>query len=308
MRIRYAATAVAAIAALGTLGATASAMASSSPPAPASVRANAFHAARTESAAFQQYYAYATAADRSGHPELAGAWQTVGTVEYYDHWMGDTALAGKYQSTNNATNLKVAISQARQTATADLAFAAKAPKGSPAAGVLRTLAARETADARLLQQALNGSVPPAPAVTTVSIRVSARPHFSGSFYNDLTGGANSALSDAALNWGEYQFFARNAVNSGQPKLAQLLSGLEAQEMNQNWPAISNVAGYVNGNAANLRTSIASEQGAIQMYTKFAAEATKAGDPSAARMFTGVRSDEMGHHQTFTTELQQLTGK
>jgi rubrerythrin len=308
MRIGYAAAAIAAIAALGTMGATASAMASSSSPAPASVRANAFHAARTESAAYQQYFAYATAADRSGHPELAGAWQTVGTVEYYDHWMGDTALAGKYQSTNNATNLKVAISQAKQTATADLAFAAKAPQGSPAASVLRTVAARETADAKLLQQALNGSVPSAPAVTTVSIQVSAKPHFSGSFYNDLTGGANSALSDAALNWGEYQFFARNAVNTGQAKLAQLLSGLEAQEQDQNWPAISNAAGYVSGNAANLRTSIASEQGAIQMYTRFAAAATKAGDPSAASMFIEVRGDEMGHHQTFTTELHQLTGK
>lgn len=308
MPIRYPATAAAAIVALGTLGVAAPAVASSSTSTPASVIANAFYAARTESAAYQQYYAYATAADRSGHPELADAWRTVGTVEYYDHWMGDTSLAGKYQSTNNATNLKVAISQAKQTAQADLAFAAIAPRGSSVAGTLRAVAARETADAKLLQQALHGSVPPAPAVTTVGIRVSAEPHFSGGLYNDLTGGANSALSDAALNWGEYQYFARNAVNTGQANLAQLLSGLEAQEMDQNWPAISNVAGYVNGNAANLRTSIVSEGGAIQMYAKFTASALSLGDASAARYFTGVRSDEMGHHQTFTTELQQLTGR
>jgi rubrerythrin len=303
-RIRYAAL----VAAAAALGMAAPAMAAPPSPTPASVLANAFYAARTESAAFQQYYGYAAAADGSGHPGLADAWRTVATVEYYDHWMADAALAGQYQSADNAANLKTAIGQASQTAAADLAFAAQAPKGSPATAVLRAVAARETADAGLLRQALTGAVPPAPAVTTVPTQVSPGPLYSGSFYADLTGDANSALSDAALNWGEYQYFARNAVNTGQARLAQLLSGLEAQEMDQNWPAISNAAGYVNGNAANLRTSIASETGAIQMYSTFAAQATTAGDTSAASMFTGVQGDEMGHHDTFTTELRQLTGK
>jgi hypothetical protein len=100
--------------------------------------------------------------------------RTVATVEYYDHWMADTALAGRYQSTDNATNLKVAITQASQTASADLAFAATAPMGSPVAGVLRAVAARESADARLLQRALSGPVPfSAPAVVTVPVRTSA---------------------------------------------------------------------------------------------------------------------------------------
>jgi rubrerythrin len=299
MRIRFVLPAVAAVAVLGT---AAPALAAPPSPTPASVLANAFYAARTESAAFQQYDGYAAAADASGHPELADVWRTVATVEYYDHWMGDTSLAGQYQSADNTTNLKVAISQASQTASADLALAAKAPKGSPVVGVLRAVAARETADARLLQQALTGSAPSAPAVTTVPVRVSAKPLYSGSLYADLTGDANSALSDAALNWGEYQYFARNAVNTGQAKLARLLSGLEAQEMDQNWPAISNAAGYVNGNAANLSTSIASETGAIQMYATFASQAKTAGDTSAARMFTEVQGDEMGHHNTFSTEL------
>jgi rubrerythrin len=304
MRIRYVLPAVATVAALGT---AAPATAALLPSTPASVLANASYAARTESAAFQQYYGYAAAADDSGHHELADVWRTVATVEYYDHWMGDTALAGQYQSTDNATNLRVAVRQAGQTASADLAFAAEAPAGSPAAMVLRAVAARETADAELLQQALNGTAPPAPAVTTVPIRATAKPVYSGTFYTDLTGDANSALSDAALNWGEYQYFARNAVNTRQAKLAQLFSGLEAQEMDKNWPAISNAAGYVNGNAANLATSIASETGAIQMYATFASQATRAGDASAARMFTEVQGDERGHHDTFTTELKQPTG-
>jgi rubrerythrin len=304
MRIRYVLPAVAVVAALGT---AIPATAAPPSPTPASVLANAFYAARTESAAFQQYSGYATAADDSGRPELAGVWRTVATVEYYDHWMADTALAGQYQSGDNTTNLRVAISQATQTASADSALAAKAPTGSPVAGVLRAVAARETADATLLQQALNGSVPAAPAVMSVPVHPSAKPLYSGSFYSGLTGDANSALSDAALNWGEYQYFARNAVNTGQAKLAQLFSGLEAQEMGQNWPAISNAAGYVNGDATNLSTSIASETGAIQMYATFASQAKKAGDASAASLFTEVQGDETGHHGTFTTELKQLAG-
>jgi rubrerythrin len=306
MRIRY--NILPAVAAVAALGAATPAMAASSSLDPASVKANAFHAAETESAAFLQYSGYATAANGSGHHELADVWRTVATVEYYDHWMQDTMLAGKYQSADNKTNLRIAISQAEQSASADLTLAAHAPNGSSAATALTAVAARESADAKLLRQALSGSVPSGPAVSIVPIGVSASPHYSGSFYTDLTGSANSALSDAALNWGEYQYFARNAVNTGQARLAQLFSGLEAQEMNQNWPAISNAAGYVNGDASNLSTSIASETGAIKMYSTFAAQATQAGDTHATGIFTEIRGDEMGHHDTFAYELRRLTGK
>src|SRR5450759_2034385 len=148
MRTRY--VVLPAVVAVVTLGASAAAMAatSSSTPAtaaPASVRANAFYAAKTESAAYQQYFAYAAAANMSGQPALADVWQTVGIVEHQDHWVHDVMIAGKYQSTDNTTNLKVAISQAKQSANADLGFATNAPTGSPAGQVLLTVAGREIA-------------------------------------------------------------------------------------------------------------------------------------------------------------------
>jgi rubrerythrin len=303
MFIRYVVPSAAAIAVLG-VSAVATADTPSS--APASVRANAFYAARTESAAYQQYYAYAAAADRSGQAGLAGVWRTVGQVEYQDHWMNDIAIAGMYQSTNMDTNLRVAINQAEQTAKNDRAYAARNPS-SAAAGVLRTVAGWEDYDAYLLEQALAGNVPSVPAVRTISIQASAMPHYSGSFYNDLTGGANSGLSDAALNWAEYTQFAHVAADTGHAHLATLFSGLALQERAQNWPAISNVAGYVNDNTANLQTSIASEQGAIQMYNKFATQAQQAGDPTTAKGFLSRGADERGHQTTFTTELRHLTG-
>ena len=114
-------------------------------------------------------------------------------------------------------------------------------------------------------------MPAAPAVKQVQVRVSAKPYYSDTFYNDLTSGSDSALETAAWNWAEYQFDAKTAVDTGQADLAALLSGLEAQEV-QNWTGLSNVAGYMNSNAMNLQASIASEQGAIDMYTQYAAEA------------------------------------
>jgi rubrerythrin len=268
-------------------------------------------AAKTEADAYMQYTTYADAAMKNGHPALADVWRTVGEVEHQDHWTHEVTLANLYSGSDNVGNLKIAIAQAQQTGKADSILAGKAPKGSTAAKQLNIVAGRENADARLLAGALaaqqgRSSMPAAPAIKTVPIRVSPKPRYSGSFYNDLTGGSNSALEMAAWNWAEYQFLAKTAVDTGQADLAQLLSALEAQERYQNWAGVSNAAGYANGNAENLKVSIASEQGAIDMYGRYAPQAKKAGDSSVASVFTSVKGDETGHHQTFTTELQQLT--
>jgi rubrerythrin len=308
MRIRYVLAGVAALAALGV--SAPAALAAPAPPGPASVKQLLISAAKTETAAYQQYYGYAAGADESGRTALAGVWRRVGQVEHQDHWTHEITLAGLYSGSDNVANLKLAITQARQAATAGKGWAARAPKGSAAARELRTVAARETADARLLTQALNalrgkgGPVPAVPPVRQVQVRVSAAPHYSGTFYNDLTGGSDSALETAAWNWAEYQFDAKTAVDTGHANLAALLSGLAAQEM-QNWTGLSNVAGYVNGIAMNLRASIASEQGAINMYAQYAKEAQRAGNTSVASTFRSIMGDEKGHHQTFSAELQQL---
>jgi rubrerythrin len=289
-------------AALAVSGAPASAQ---SPPADQLL----ISAARTESAAFLQYNGYAAEADRTGRTNLADVWRTVAKVEHQDHWTGEVTTAGFYSATDNLANLKLAITQARQTAQQDRAFAAKKPNSS-AAQVLRQVAARETHDASLLSEALRaaegtGSIPAAPAVTKVKVVSSPQPKFSGTFYNDLTSGSSSALEQAAWLWAEYQYIGQTAVNTGQASLAALLGGLENQEAQQNWEQIANVAGYVNGNASNLTSSIASEAGAIQMYTNFAQQATTDGNPTIASMFNDVKGDEQGHHATFTAELKQV---
>ena len=313
MRIRYVLPGLAALAALAALGISVpAAMASTLSPSTSnatSVNQLLISAAKTESAAYQQYYAYAVEAGRSGQTHLATVWRTVGKVEHQDHWTHEITLANLYSGSDNIANLKLAITQTRQAATADEGWAARAPRNSAAARELRTVAGRETYDAGLLTQALNalqghGSVPAAPRVQQVQVKVAGAPYYSGTFYNDLTSGSDSALEVAAWNWAEYQFDAKTAVDTGQADLAALLSGLEGQEV-QSWTEISNVAGYVNGNAMNLQASIASEQGAINMYTQYAAEAQHLGNTSVASTFTSIKGDEEGHHQTFSNELAQL---
>jgi rubrerythrin len=265
-------------------------------------------AAKTEADAFMQYDTYADAA--VGHPNLVRVWRAVGEVEHQDHWTHEITLANLYSGTDNIANLRTAIDQAKQAASADRNLAAKAPKRSAAAAQLKTVAGREAADARLLARALaalqgNGGMPAAPAVTTVPIRVSPKPRYSGTLYHDLTDAFDSALERAAWNWAEYQFMAKVAVSTGQARLGAIFAALEDQERYQNWAVLSNAAGYANGIVTNLKTSIASEQGAIDMYGQYAPQAQSAGDSSVASAFLSIRGDEMGHKQTFTTELNQL---
>jgi rubrerythrin len=315
MRIRHVLSGIAALGVLGVCAPVALAACTSSSPgpsasAPTSVNQLLISAAQTESDAYMQYQTYAAAADKRGQPALADVWRTVGEVEHQDHWTHEITLAGLYSGTDNVANLQLAIKQAQQAATADQGWAAQAPPGSAAARELLTVAARENAAANLLTQALNavqgkgGSVPAAPAVQPIQVEASAQPNYSGAFYNDLTGASNSALEIAAWNWAQYQFDAKTAVDTRQANLAQLLSGLEAQEV-QNFTELSNVAGYANSTAMNLQASIASEQGAIDMYGQYAPQAKQAGNPTVANTFRSIMGDEQGHHQTFTTELQQL---
>ena len=305
---RLAGALVAVAAASGTIGLALPVAGASGQPAP--VHQLLTSAARTESAAYLQYYAYATEADSTGRTDVANVFRTVGDVEHQDHWTHEINDANLYSGSDNIANLKMAISQANQTAGQDRAWAAKNPNSS-AAGVLRTTAARESDNAKLLSEAVqaqqgHGSVPSAPAVSKVTLRVSPQPNYSGTFYSDLTSGSDSALEQSAWLWAEYQYMGKTAVDTGEANLAALFSGLEAQEQKQNWVQIANVAGYVNGNANNLTTSIGSEEGAIQMYTNYAQEAQTAGNPTIASTFTSIKGDERGHRHTFSTDLTQIT--
>jgi hypothetical protein len=268
--------------------------------------ANLTYSARTEAAAHLQYDGYASVLSADRAP-MAGVWRTIGRVEHEDHW-GHTMDLLKTFNNDPAHDVQVAITAYRQTVNDERASLSRAPKGADVSA-LRAVADRHKRNLGLLQQALSalrgsGKIPAAPTVHTVTINESSKPKFTGAFYTkDLTGSAGSALADTAWNAMTNDRVARTAVDNGQATLGRLLSGLQAQEEKQNWPSLSNMAGYVGSESANLRNSVAGEQEAINMYGQFAT--TAAGDPATASAFKEYRADEQGHLKVFSYELQHV---
>ena len=55
----------------------------------------------------------------------------------------------------------------------------------------------------------------------------------------------------------------------------------------------------------IQKDIQDEAGAITLYKKIVATATKEGDVTTAFLFQGILEQEEGHHDTFTTLLEDL---
>ena len=267
---------------------------------------NLTYAAHTEAAAHLQYFGYASVLPGDKEP-MAGMWRAVGRVEAQDHW-GHSMDLLKMFNNDPAHDVQVAITAYQQTVNDEKTFMAHAPKGADLSE-LRAVAGRHDKNLGLLRQALSalqgkGQVPAAPKVDTVEVNKADKPKFTGTFYTkDLVGDANSALADTAWNAAVNDRVARTAVDKGQATLGQLMTGLARQEEEQNWPSLANMAGYVGGESANLKASIAGEKGAIDMYGRFASQA--GGGSAVASALKEFGEDEEGHLKAFTYELNHL---
>lgn len=263
------------------------------------------HAARTEAAAHLQYNAYANVLS-GAEGGLMETWQAVGRVEDQDH-LGHQMDRIKMFTNNPAHDLQVAITAYQQTIGDEQAILGRVPKGADVSE-LRDVADRHKKDLALLQNAssaLRGgrAMPAAPKVETVDVKKAHKPKFTGPFYDkDLTGDANSVLADAAWNGAVADRVSRTAVDNGQAGLAGIMGALQRQETEQNWPAVSNMAGYVGSAAANLKASIAGEKGAITMYGQYASH--MGGDAAVAEMFKEFQADEKGHLKVFSDQLSR----
>jgi rubrerythrin len=272
-----------------------------------STRANLLHAMNSESFAYASYHAYADGAMQSGHRGLALLWSTIGDVEYYDHFTTEAGLVGLVGS--NVANLKASIAAEAEAVTTYTKFAqqAKAQGCSKVATYFTESAGDEAVHQRLFTQALNalqghGQVPAPPPLQPTTIHRSTAV-CGGQTETNLT----TAEYSEALAWGEYTLFAQQAANTGQAKLAKLFTGIAAVELQDHFASEAVLSGLVGSNVANLKASIASEAGAVQMYTKFANEADRVGDHTVATAFREIRSDEEGHEASFKQALANLNG-
>jgi len=55
----------------------------------------------------------------------------------------------------------------------------------------------------------------------------------------------------------------------------------------------------------IQQDVKDEENAINFYKTIVAQATKEGDVTTAFMFKGILEQEEGHHDTFTTLLEDL---
>jgi rubrerythrin len=271
-----------------------------------STRANLLHAMQGEAFAFAQYHAYAEGARQSGQKNLALLWDTIGDVEFYDHFVTEAGLFGLVGK--NADNVRQAI-KAEQNAIVTYkkdAMHAQEQHCPKVAEAFTEFAKDEATHEALFTAALKalqgkGQVPPPPAVHPVTIHRSTPACSSRQVQADLT----AAEFDEAFARASYTMFASQAANTGQSKLAELFAGIALVELQEHFAESANLSGLVRSNTDNLCASITAETDAVKMYSRFAQEADNVGDHTVAMTFREIRDDEAGHIQSFKQALAGL---
>lgn len=260
-----------------------------------STRTNVLHAMNTETFAYAQYHAFADEATRTHQPNLAHLWSTTGDDEFKDHFTTQAGLVNLVG--NDVANVKASIAAENEAISTYRQFAkqAQAQGCSTVAARFNEFAEDEVTHQRLFTSALKalegqGQVPPAPSLQAATIHRSTAV-CGGQTEKHLTDAEHSE----AQAWGEYTLFAQKATHPG---LGKLFIGIATVELQDHFANSSNLSGLVGTNAANLQEGRTAEAGAVQMYTKYADAADRAGDHSVANTFRQIRSDEEKHETSF----------
>ena len=109
----------------------------------------------------------------------------------------------------------------------------------------------------------------------------------------------TAMKGESFANASYTLYARHAAASGQRALARLFAGSAQVELREHFAAESRLAGLVRSSRANLHAAIAGEtHEGTTMYPRFAAQARKAGDRAAAKVFSTAGHEELSHARQF----------
>ena len=116
----------------------------------------------------------------------------------------------------------------------------------------------------------------------------------------------SAMQGEAFAYVKYMLFAEKAHKDGHPELGVLFEKTANIERFEHLAEEAELAGFVGSSTANLTNAIEGESYEVDtMYREFAELATADGDMAAAKRFTEIRSDEMGHRDAYKAALIQL---
>ena len=116
----------------------------------------------------------------------------------------------------------------------------------------------------------------------------------------------TAMQGEAFANVKYMLFAEHARKNGNPELADLFEKTAHVERFEHLAEEAALAGLVGSDAANLGNAIEGETDEVdRMYREFAEQAAADGDHAAAKRFTEIRGDEMGHRDAYKAALIKL---
>ena len=270
-----------------------------------STDANALTAMHGEAYAHAKYIAYGAVAAQRGNQKVAGLFNRTAAFELNHHFTEEAALI-RYGA-SNMRNLRAAVAgETFESTTMYPGFAAtaRAEGCKPAAKLFTEIAQDEKHHAAAFKAALDvlttgkGTVPPPPALSAVPFRATL-PACHGRTLANLT----TAMKGESFANASYTLYARHAAASGHGALARLFAGSAQVELREHFAAESRLAGLVRRIRANLHAAIAGETfEGTRMYPRFAAQARKAGDRAAAKVFSTAGHEELSHARQFKAAL------
>ncbi len=116
----------------------------------------------------------------------------------------------------------------------------------------------------------------------------------------------ASMRGEAFAHAKYTLYAEQARRNGNEALAVLFEQTAKVELHEHFKEEAELAGFLGGDADNLRDAIGGERYEVEkMYLEFAEQARSAGETAAAERFEEVRSDELKHREQFEAALAEL---
>ena len=118
--------------------------------------------------------------------------------------------------------------------------------------------------------------------------------------------ATGAMHDEATAYADYRAWATQADAVGDHTTAVLLGVIAAQERDEHFMELSDVAGTVRSSRENLTITIQGEnEEATSIYPGFQRQALADGDPTTAALFAELSADEGTHRDVATKARRAL---
>lgn len=274
---------------------------------------NVWTAMRAEALAYATNRAFAVQAALDRLTKIRDLYNRAALIEL-EHFTEQARLIGLVR--DNAANLRAAIEDETSRAVRmyrRFAAEAKADGEADAARLFAHIAMDEADNRDRFAEALKAITKPSPVTrvpTDVTVKktiIKAGPPKVQS--KRTLSNLRTALQAESLAFMKYVLYAKHAEATGRARLATLFRRVALVELTEHFAHAATLAGLVDGTKTNLCTTIAGEtyEGRT-MYPRFAAQAGRVGNITAAELFADTGYDELRQARTFAQALSGIGGR